>query len=91
MHYFTLLTFQHWILALGLGLVSIIGIYIAWYGYDTRRFEDLDVSEEGKPTEVPGAQHHPLNPFLIFVFAGIVLWIFFYVIIVGLFTDMPIT
>ena len=84
MRYFTLLDFHHWIAALCLGLVLVIGVYIAWSGYYTRRFEDLDVSEESKPVEVPGSEHHPIAPFLFLVIAGILLWVFFYVIIIGL-------
>ncbi len=87
MRYFTLLAFQHWVLALFLGLFSAIAIYISWYGYYRRRFEDLDVSEKTKPTEVPGAEHNTVAPILIFVYIGIGLWIFFYVIIIGLGSD----
>ena len=84
MRYFTLLDFQHWALAFCLGLFSVIVVYIAWHGYQRRRFEDLDVTDRTKPTEVPGSEHNAIAPILVFVYIGILLWIFFYVVLVGL-------
>lgn len=89
MRYFTLLGFQHWILALFLGLFSAIAVYIAWYGYFRRRFEDLDVSDKTKPTDVPGSEHNAIAPILVFVYIGIGLWILLYVVFIGL-GDRPI-
>ena len=79
MRYFTLLDFQHWVLALFLGLLAVILIYVAWRLYP-----------EQKDTAgiIPPADHtpdsNPIPPILIFVSVGALLWALGYVIVEGM-------
>ena len=60
MRYFTLLDFQHWVLALFLGLVAVIFVYIAWRFYPVPEGEGESVGERLPTGHRPGS--HPIAP-----------------------------
>lgn len=82
MRYFTLLDFQHWVVALSLGLLAVILIYVAW-GL-------CPAAEEGEGRDgeyLSGGQNqgaNPIPPILIFIVIGALLWAVGYAIIEGI-------
>lgn len=79
MRYFTLIDFQHWVVALFFGLLTVILIYIAWRLYP----EQEDTAGNASPDDhIPGSNLIP--PILIFVSVGALLWALAYVIIEGI-------
>jgi hypothetical protein len=71
--FFPLLDFQEIVLALFLGLVTLILVVVAWGGYSRRppgegppQAPDTEV-----PGSVPGTERNPVAPILLFVFAGV--------------------
>jgi hypothetical protein len=78
MQYFSLLSFQHWALALFLGLGLVMLLYIGWAAIPQRKEED-----EG-PEEGEYGEKNPIAPMLVFIFIGAVLWALFYMIVIGL-------
>ena len=80
MRYFTLLDFQHMILAFFLGLIAVICIIVAWWRYPPQESEAEQESIQSGRTRVP----HPVPPILIFVIVGSLLAAVGYVLIVGI-------
>jgi len=82
MRYFALLDFQHWVLALGLGLLAVIFIYVGWRFYPAPT-EEEEVAGEGLHTGHASGSH-PVAPILIFIYLGAVLWALGYAIVEGI-------
>ena len=85
MRLFSLIDFHHFILALFLGMAAALVIYLAFrYGPETRRRGEHDnparEGSYGENTDVPGAEHNPAPPVLIFLFLGFVVWLICYVV-----------
>ena len=80
MRYFVLLDFQHWVLALGLGLLAVIFIYVGWRFYPGP--EEEITEEQLHAGHVQGS--HPIAPILIFTYIGAILWALGYVIVEGI-------
>lgn len=82
MRFFDLLDFQYLVLAIFLGFVSAVLIYLGFQSYSFSRRR----KEEGEE-EFPGGirvQNHSIPPFLIFVVIGFIVWAIAYVILYGL-------
>jgi len=85
MRFFDLLDFQYLILAIFLGLVSAVLIYLGFQSYSFSRKGKKE--EEEIEDEFPGGirvQNHSIPPFLIFVVIGFILWAIAYVVLYGL-------
>lgn len=84
MRFFDLLDLQNLVLAIFLGLVAVVLVYLGFQSYTfSRRTRDAEKIEE----EFPGGievQNHPIPPFLIFVMIGFLLWAVAYVVLYGL-------
>lgn len=84
MRFFDLLDLQNLVLAIFLGLVAVVLVYLGFQSYAfSRRTRDAEKIEE----EFPGGievQNHPIPPFLIFVMIGFLLWAVAYVVLYGL-------
>lgn len=81
MRYFTLLDFQHWVLALFLGLLAVIFVYIGWRFYPDP--EEKEITEEQLHSgHAPGAR--PIAPILIFIYVGAIIWALGYAIVEGI-------
>ena len=88
MRFFALLDFQHWVLALVLGLVAVIVVAVAWGSYPRRGKDDpaLEEDEETVTLEsgiVMGTR--PMAPLLGLLYVLIIVWILGYLLIEGIF------
>lgn len=87
MRFFALVDFKDTVLAIFLGLVSLILVYMAWGSYPRHR---APVSEE-KLRELKGhelltghdAEENPVAPFLILIYIGFIVWAIVYAFFVG--------
>ena len=82
MRYFVLLDFQHWVLALGLGLLAVILIYVGWRFYPGPEKGEEAAGERLQNDHIQGS--HPIAPILIFIYIGAMLWALGYVIVEGI-------
>ena len=85
MRYFTVLDFQRTILALTMGVILLIAIYLTWKGYPRDRDQLDDADREASIDFIPASEHHPVTPMLLFLYVGIVLWVIGYLVVVGIF------
>ena len=84
MQYFPLVDLQHWVLAIFLGLVSLILIYLAFGSHAPR---GKGAEEEGAAREIffsQDAEKNPIAPILIFVYVGALVFAVAYLILIGL-------
>ncbi|HBD10319.1 MAG TPA: hypothetical protein DCZ69_18885 [Syntrophobacteraceae bacterium] len=88
MRFFPLLDFQHWVLAVFLGLTAVILVYLAFGTYARHRPEGergLEGSQtEGDAGGVHGGEENPVPAFLKVVYAGIVAAALGYMIFIGI-------
>jgi hypothetical protein len=84
MRFFDLLDLQNLVLAIFLGLVAVVLVYLGFQSYAfSRRAREAEKIEE----EFPGGiqvQNHRIPPFLLFVVIGFLLWAVAYVVLYGL-------
>jgi hypothetical protein len=80
MRYFILLDFQHWVLALFLGLLAVIFIYIGWRFYPD---PEEEITEEQLHSG-HAQSSHPIAPILIFIYIGAIIWTLGYVVVEGI-------
>ena len=87
MRFFAVQDFQHEVLAIFLGLVCALLIYLALrsYRYSQERKDEKGAKEE-EFYETIGVRvkNHPIPPFVLFLILGFIIWFFFYVTIVGI-------
>ena len=88
MPYFPMTTFQEMTLAFFLGLGTFVLLYLAWGSYPKDRPEGMEKEWEKQPTrdsdDMPQAADNPVPPFLLFIYAGLTVWILAYLIIIGI-------
>ena len=87
MRFFEVLDFQHMVLAIFLGLIAALVIYMSFRGDRYRRkSSDLVGPHEGEPgvPEKLDAGSNPIPPILIFLYAGFIVWCIVYAIYFGL-------
>jgi hypothetical protein len=84
MQYFPLVDLQQWMLAIFLGLVSVILIYLAFGSHASR--EKAVESERAERDILFGeeTEKNYIAPILIFVYAGAVVFAVAYLILIGL-------
>ena len=85
MRFFFLEDYQHWLLAVFLGLVLAILIYLAFRSYGYARARAGGRAEEAHvyPDGLKG-KNSSTPPFIIFLYFGFVVWAIFYVIYIGI-------
>ncbi len=85
MRFFAVLDYQHEILAVFLGVVVAVLIYLAFRSYYfTRQREDEESQRDFEyPDEIHGV-NHPVPPFLLFLIFGFIVWFLIYVIFFGI-------
>lgn len=79
MQYFSLLIFQHWALALFLGVGLALLLFAGWVAVPPRKKEEEGDAELGQYEE-----GSPIPPFLVLAFIGIPIWAVLYMIVIGM-------
>ncbi len=84
MRLFFLQDYQHWLLAVGLGLILAILVYMGFSAYeDSSARAGEKTEEESYPDGIRG-KDFPVPSFIIFIFLGFAIWAIAYWIFVGL-------
>ena len=83
MQFFPLVNFQHWVLAIFLGLVLLILVYLA-FGSHSRRTEGAAERDEREILFDEEPVKKPMPPILIVVFLGAIFFALSYVILIGI-------
>ncbi len=93
MQFFPMLSFQHWVLALFLGLGAVILTCMAfgakWHKSDREDLESLNTDKVGHLNLISQFRRNPHGLFLLLIYLGILLWAIAYYFLVG--TAGPIT
>lgn len=84
MQYFPLVDLQSWILAIFLGLVSLILVYLA-FGSHTRRGKEIEGERAARDILFgQDPEKNPVAPILIFIYVGVIVFAVAYLILIGL-------
>lgn len=85
MRFFFLQDYQHWLLSVGLGLILVILVYLAFrsYGYSREKMRGKPQEEFHYPDGIEG-RNFPTPPFMIFLYFGFVIWAICYVLFIGI-------
>jgi hypothetical protein len=85
MRFFFLQDFQHWLLALFLGMVLAILVYLGFTAYEDSKTRAGQKGEE-ESTYPDGilAKNFPTPVFILFLYLGILIWAILYVVFVGM-------
>ena len=82
MRFFSLLDFRYYILAIFLGLITVLVLYLSFKRTSSEAEDDRsDMIEFPEGLSSAG---HPIPPILLFVYIGFVLWAIIYVIFFGI-------
>ncbi len=84
MQYFPLVDLQHWLLAIFIGLVSIILIYLAFGSHDRREKAAEEERAEHDILFGEEKEKNPIAPILIFVYVGVIVFGIAYLFLIGL-------
>jgi len=79
--YFPLLDFQYLVLAVFLGIVAVILLYISfgWPGPSGREQQESERYPDGLQ-----AEKNPVPPLLVFVYGAFLVWAVAYMVVVGI-------
>ncbi len=88
MQFFPLVDFQDWVLAIFMGLISLVLVYLA-FGSHTRtraRIPTKEAEGDGEPDLLlgHGEEKNPVAPLLIFIYVGVIVFALGYLIVIGL-------
>jgi len=84
MQFFPLVDLQQWMLAIFLGLVSLILVYLAFGSHPDREKSDKPERAERDILFGEEAEKNPIAPILIFVYVGVIVFAVAYLILIGL-------
>ncbi len=85
MRFFFLQDFQHWVLALFLGLILAILVYLGFTAYeDSKARAGQRAEEEHTYPDGIRAKSFPTPVFILFLYIGILIWAILYVAFVGM-------
>jgi len=82
LRFFALLDFRYYVLAVFLGLITVLIIYISFKR--TPAEEEEDRGDFMELPEEPSVAQHPIPPILLFIYIGVVIWSILYVIFWGI-------
>jgi hypothetical protein len=83
MQFFSLVAFQHWVLAIFMGFVALLLIYLS-LGSHHRRLEEEREPEERDIFFGPEHEKNPMPPVLIIVFLGVIVFALGYFVLIGI-------
>jgi Na+/H+ antiporter NhaC len=83
MQFFSLVQFQHWILAIFMGFVALLLVYLS-LGSHRRRPEEKREPEERDIFFGPEQEKNPMPPLLIIVFLGVIVFALGYFVLIGI-------
>jgi hypothetical protein len=88
MQFFPLVDLQHWVLAIFLGLIALILVYLAFGSHTRRRGQRMERKlEEGEENELllgREDEKNPVAPLLIFIYISVIVFAVAYLITIGL-------
>lgn len=91
MHYFPMLMFQHWVLALFLGIIGVIltcmAFGIRWHGPGRKEVKDIEEIKKDRGVHLNLTSQFKNNShglFLLLIYFGIVMYYVAYYFLVGL-------
>lgn len=87
MRYFPILDFKYAVLAIFLGMVSVILVYITWAAYAARREKEASerpAREVQDLVQTREVEDNPVVPLLIVIYVGVIIWVVAYLILVGM-------
>jgi hypothetical protein len=82
LRFFSLLDFRYYVLAIFLGLITVLVLYLS-FGRTPSEEED-DRSDLIEFPDGLSSAKHPIPPILLFVYIGFVIWAIIYVIFLGI-------
>ena len=82
MRFFSLLDFRYYVLAIFLGLITVLVLYLSFKRTPSEAEDDR--SDLVEFPEGLGSAKHPIPPILLFVYIGFVIWAIIYVIFFGI-------
>jgi hypothetical protein len=80
MRFFTVMDFQHLALALFLGLAAALAIYLS-FRYGVNRWSGRKEESCEEDADEASTGRNPTPPVLLFVYAGFLLWLIFYILL----------
>ena len=84
MQYFPLVDLQHWMLAIFLGLVSLILVYLA-FGSHAHRGKEIEGERAARDILFgQDPEKNPFAPILIFVYVGALVFALAYLVLIGI-------
>jgi hypothetical protein len=83
MQFFPLVDFQHWVLAIFLGFIALILIYLS-LGSHRRRTEEKHEMVEQEFLFGEEAEKNPMPPVLMIVFLGVIIFALGYFWLIGI-------
>ncbi len=88
MQSFPLVDLQHWVLAIFLGSIALLLVYLTFGTHARRREEKAgEGPEEGRDLEIlrgHDAEKNPVPPLLVFIYGGVILFAVGYLIVIGI-------
>ncbi|MBI4496249.1 MAG: hypothetical protein HY697_04855 [Deltaproteobacteria bacterium] len=84
MRFYALVDLQYMVLAFFFGLAALFLVYMAWGSYPLRRLpqskEEIEKKEGHEIESGHDVEKNPMAPFLIYVYAGVIIWSIGYMI-----------
>lgn len=86
MRFFFLQDYRHWLLAVFLGLVLAVFLYLAFRSHDySRERADERARRIFRYPEGLKGQNFPTPPYMLFLYIGFAVWAVLYVIFIGIY------
>ena len=88
MQSFPLVDFQHWALAIFIGFIALLLVYVAFGSHASRKAKELEEepAEEREQNFLfsQEGEKNPVAPLLIFIYVGVIVFAIAYLIVIGI-------
>jgi hypothetical protein len=81
MRYFTLVDFQYVVLAVFIGIVLLLLVYISFGGFYKSRRKEAEAERYPEELQI---EKNPIPPILVFIYVAFIFWVISYVVIIGI-------